>query len=123
VRKELTKRLQTDFTFMKPGSKAHGKYGCEVSDGWFDLLYKMCTEIQATGRDFTPVQIKQKYGRLRVYYKMGDARVDEIVEKYEELSEFTCEECGNPGVYRKEQIIVLCDKCLRSIAAKRGDAL
>jgi hypothetical protein len=111
MKEEFEKQLQNDFIFMRRNtSHSYGKYGCEMLEGWFDLIYSMCAEISAIGGDFIPLQIKQKFGRLRVYYRTGDARVDAIVQKYETLSETICEMCGKSGIYRKE-LIVLCDDC------------
>jgi hypothetical protein len=88
MKEEYEKRLKEDFIFMKNGTHFYGQYECVVMDDWFDLIYAMCSEIQESGGDFIPVQIKQKYCRLRVYYKPGDeARIGAIVEKYEALSE------------------------------------
>lgn len=111
MKPELEQQLKNDFEFLRTGSPIYGDYDIEVLDGWYDLLYKMCTEVQTTGGDFEVRQIKQKYGRLRVYYLTSDPRIEEIVDRYETLSETVCEECGRPGVYRKEHIIVLCDEC------------
>lgn len=111
MRTDLEQQLKDNFTFLQTGSGSFEQFGIEVLDGWHDILYAMCSEIQAADADFIPMQIKQKYGKLRVYYQSSDARVKEIVEKYEKLSEKVCEQCGRPGTYRKDQIIVLCDNC------------
>lgn len=111
MRAGLEQRLKEEFPFLQIGSGPFEQYGIEVLDGWHDLLYAMCKEIQATGAAFAPIQIKQKFGKQRVYYQSNDTRIKEIVEKYENLSETVCEQCGQPGTYRRERIIVLCDNC------------
>jgi hypothetical protein len=57
-----------------------------VPSGWLELLDKLCAQIEAMlGPDvcsqFAVVQIKQKFGTLRFYYRLGDVedvRVDLI---------------------------------------------
>jgi hypothetical protein len=48
-----------------------------VPSGWFKLLDSLCTDIEtALGPqhcgDFSVVQIKEKFGSLRVYFRLGD---------------------------------------------------
>ena len=43
------------------------------------------------------VQIKEKFGSLRMYYDGGDARAAGIVDMAETLSSCSCEVCGSPA--------------------------
>jgi hypothetical protein len=43
------------------------------------------------------VQIKEKFGSLRMYYDGGDARAAGIVDMAETLSSCSCEVCGAPA--------------------------
>ncbi|MGN0494768.1 MAG: hypothetical protein ACI4GW_00935 [Lachnospiraceae bacterium] len=84
MRKELELKLQDDFLFMKQNNDSeentlYGRWGCECSSGWYDILYDCCTEIMKKYEeygveiDFVPVQIKEKFGTLRFYYGYEDA--------------------------------------------------
>lgn len=43
------------------------------------------------------VQVKEKFGGLRFYYRGGDDYIRGVVDMAEEMSYVTCEECGAPG--------------------------
>lgn len=88
MKEELENKLAEKFTFMKKRKsideqKANGgiidnlysAFGCECSDGWFDLLYLLCEEIDSAYKkanmppDIVIMQIKEKFGTLRFYFK------------------------------------------------------
>jgi hypothetical protein len=94
--------------------------GFEHDDGWFDILWRLCEDLeplvvqfeQETGCQFEVLQVKEKFGGLRVYVncRKQDAirqRIDaEIQESFH-----TCEVCGQPGKLREERWIkTLCDE-------------
>ena len=125
----LENKLADEFPFMsynpqtinqKPISDLYESFGCECGDGWYELLREMCVEIakayadRGIEIDFKPLQIKEKYGTLRVYFASSDEMykpIQEIIDKYEEKSEAVCDECGLPGKLRSDLnwILVLCD--------------
>lgn len=77
-------------------------FGCECSDGWFNIINAACSAIAAheehAGRtEFLFTQIKEKYGTLRMYYNGGDEYVTGVIAMAEALSRDTCELCGAPG--------------------------
>ena len=56
------------------------------------------------------VQIKEKFGSLRMYYDGGDARAAGIVDMAETLSSCTCEVCGATATTRLGRwVSTLCD--------------
>lgn len=92
-------------------------FGIECGDGWFDLLHKMCLDIQALNPhdDFKFLQIKEKFGTLRVYViSATQDDVYSIIDAAEEASANICEDCGvkdgvtveGPGWIR-----ALCPEC------------
>jgi hypothetical protein len=94
-------------------------FGLEVGDGWFDLLHKLCTDIQATnpGKDFRAVQVKEKFGGLRFYVTSATKEVHDLIDKAEEKSYSTCEACGAAGVEFESThgwINTLCSKCMEA---------
>jgi hypothetical protein len=80
-----------------------------VDDGWQDLVERAVTRIAiavagAPAGCLQIVQIKEKFGTLRLYKRaaagftgaMGDA-VQEAIDLAEARSACTCERCGEPG--------------------------
>jgi len=58
-------------------------------------------------------QIKEKYGTLRLYAS-ATKKIQDILSKYESLSEKYCIDCGKPAVYQtKGWISFVCEDCLR----------
>jgi hypothetical protein len=80
-----------------------------VGDGWRDLLERALARIAAAvargpaESGIKIVQIKEKYGTLRIYYdshklsKKASAVVDEAIELAEARAACTCDECGAEG--------------------------
>lgn len=61
------------------------------------------------------MDIKEKYGTLRVYCNYGSKELYNIIDKYEELSYHTCIRCGKPATkISKGWISPYCDDCLDS---------
>lgn len=87
--------------------KMHAKatVGFECGPGWTDLVDAVFTWLNeiASDRDWSPSQIKEKYGTLRFYWH-GDLPDlgDEIIKAADHLSGHLCEICGAPGVLRSE---------------------
>lgn len=139
MKKELQRKLREAFPFMKRrrlsegedwrGSEPYNVWGIEVGDGWFQLLYDLCSEIMALHEKHKmPLRIriddiKEKYGGLRFYYGFNVSEqedelyydkdghpsesfnalaeeIDEVVTNYEDKSETVCERCGEPGKLR-----------------------
>lgn len=146
MNKELEDKLAEDFSFMRQTEslnrqldKGHigdlyGAFGCECDNGWFDLIYSLCTEITGVYKkhgipiDITVEQVKEKYGSLRFYYsvqkpnhetvfsdkeKEAHNDVRKLVNQWEKKSETVCEKCGNQGILRSDLswIQTLCDDC------------
>lgn len=84
MRKELELKLQEEFEFMWQNNmdeerEIYRRWGCECSDGWYDILHDCCNQIKerylqaGMEIDFEPAQIKEKWGTLRFYYGYKDA--------------------------------------------------
>lgn len=80
----------------------------EVGDGWRDLVERAVSRIAAAVRGLSLrsveiVQIKQKFGGIRIYWharRLPDsvvARIEEAVDLAEARSLTTCEVCGEQG--------------------------
>ena len=96
----------------------------ECGDGWSELIWNMCVEIDdaylnsGSETEITILQCKEKFGSLLVHYSEPELNavgfLDSIIEKYERLSEHTCEICGAEGRMVKDDywIRVRCEWCL-----------
>lgn len=90
----------------------HDKF--PVGPGWWDLIRPIAIRIEEIGGKV--VQIKEKFGSLRLYCgvpKEFFEEIDMMVAKAEQLSEKTCENCGKPGTLRTNRywIKTNCDEC------------
>lgn len=104
----------------------------EIPFGWVKAFGKeMCDELLATlGKyvdDFIILQMKEKFGELRVYWAFEDKdytateteeigeiqlKVHNIIDKYASISARTCVECGKEAVYMTEQwVLPYCAEC------------
>lgn len=96
----------------------HGKmsetcmcWGFTHGDGWFNLMLEASIELEKF--DVQAVQVKEKFGTLRLYLAgpdCRDERVDAIVRRAEARSAVECEDCGAAGERRGGGYIqTLCD--------------
>ena len=128
----FTKALIIDFPYLfrnaRAGVPSSMQYGIAVGDGWFDVLYELCFEIQRRSAELgiNPVtddypafdQIKEKFGVLRVY-TVRYSDFSDLIEKAVARSRVTCEHCGSPGVMNNKSgtvsddgwYCVRCDRC------------
>ena len=86
MRDELERKLEENFVFMKKKhsleeqkengmiDNLYSAFGCECNDGWFDMLFSLCKEINDVYKkanmqpDIIIQQIKEKFGMLRFYF-------------------------------------------------------
>ena len=91
------------------------KCNIECNDGWLFHLEEMCHLLSyhiENNKEFEIVQIKEKFGTLRVYGINSSERIDAIIGVYEYQSGRICENCGAPGTARVNGWVkTLCDKC------------
>ena len=94
--------------------------GFEHDDGWFDILWRLCEDLeplvaefeQESGTQFEVLQVKEKFGGLRFYV---NCRRNEAIRQRigiaADESFRTCEICGQPGTLREARWIkTLCDE-------------
>jgi hypothetical protein len=77
--------------------------GIDIEPGWLDLVEAACADVQAwldgsPGRILNWLQIKEKFGSLRMYRRTqrADAEVAAIIADAEHRSLLTCQLCGAP---------------------------
>ena len=90
----------------------------QMEDGWrkaFGMLMVKDIDKALKGHDLYIDQIKEKYGRLTIYFSTHNdvyQDVNDIIEAYSHLSENICINCGQVDVgYTKGYVLPLCKKC------------
>lgn len=91
-------QLIKNHPFMRHGYPSVGK-------GWRNVVETLVSNLSEVVekndlKSFAVVQIKEKFGELRVYYQGANNHIDEIssiVHEAERQSGITCEACGKPG--------------------------
>jgi hypothetical protein len=90
-------------------------YQAEVGPGWHGLLDGLHRDLAVLNPDYQTVQVKEKFGCLRVYLRSTTEAMDGVLARYEGLSAGVCEECGKPGTCSakpgRRWIKTLCDPC------------
>jgi hypothetical protein len=78
----------------------------ECGNGWMPLIWMfllrleelvMETERQSPpepGMEIVIVQMKEKYGGLRIYLSTANDEIYALVDQYEKMSKTICERCG-----------------------------
>ena len=83
--------------------------GFEIGDGWFRLVDRVSARL-AKDPALHVVQVKEKYGRLKVYFERAegvprdprlDAEIEAEIREAADESERTCEVCGEPGTHEE----------------------
>lgn len=85
------------------------RYGLEHDPGWDQIVRALVDSAGAV----TLLQVKEKFGVLRVYAEPDDPGFRERVAAAEQLSARTCERCGEPGSMRTTAegwMKTLCDR-------------
>lgn len=92
----------------------------DMPDGWrIAFGEEMCEEIQQAlnelgkqANTFRILQIKEKFGYLRLYTNWYTSKISNIIHKYEDMSRYICIECGAPASkITTGWINPWCDKC------------
>jgi hypothetical protein len=104
MKQELELKIAEEFPFMRRGkntdeqlkedgriSDLYGAFGCEVGDGWFEVIRGICRDItEAYEKAGLPVdivvdQVKEKFGTLRFYYHPKG--YDRVIHAFDSLSD------------------------------------
>lgn len=90
-------------------------HGFQCGDGWFQLIWNLCEEIEAALKSdpvvgFKVTQVKHKFGTLRFYVADGNPFIWDAIEQACERSGTTCENCGSIEG-RFGDLMCRCDNC------------
>jgi hypothetical protein len=73
-----------------------------------------------SGCHFEILQVKEKFGGLRIYVNHADDAIRQRIEAAEQESFHTCEICGQPGKLREDALMTLCDEHDASAQGETG---
>lgn len=90
--KEVEERLRREFPEV---CEKLNRYGFECGDGWESLVREALEVLSTHG--CVALQIKEKFGGLRVYYLPHSAEASEKLYEIEDRSVKTCDVCGIGG--------------------------
>ncbi len=66
----------------------------ELPPGWQGLFRQLIADLTAIDPNIAVTQAKQKFGRLRVYYRPYTPDASKLVDAAEQQSRAMCEKCG-----------------------------
>ena len=113
MRKELEQKLAerwpTWFNLHGDARQTRMADGFSHGDGWFDILWRLCENLEplvteaekVSGCPFEVLQVKEKFGGLRLYVSHLTEAIWARIEEAELESLRTCELCGDPGRRRE----------------------
>ena len=94
--------------------------GITTDNGWFDLLWHLCAEIQLIlnkdkklAKKFAITQVKEKLGFLRMYTRDSSDEINNLINVAVRESSRTCEVCGRKGKLIEDEgwLSVRCKEC------------
>ena len=118
---KIPKDCLKKYTIIQPDPTLRNNlmvFGFEIGEGWMSLVIELLDKIQHLV-DNNPeysglqvIQVKEKYGSLRVYLNYYYKEIEDIISEYEEKSCYICEVCGEKGEIRNinNWYTALCDK-------------
>ncbi len=89
-----------------------------ISGGWYQILDDLGQKLSTTPASITG--LNEKFGSLDIDFKGSNQAAEAAVERASELSEATCELCGEPGSIdtKAQWFKARCDTCRREEARK-----
>lgn len=100
MKRELVEQLNEKYPELLKANREMA-----VGDGWYDLVNSLLRVLDYWNKNLKKtddypveaVQIKEKFGTLRFYYRGGNEFANGAVQQAELMSGLICEECGAPG--------------------------
>lgn len=89
----------------------------DVEEGWKDLIVEALEALHALPYQIKVLQIKEKFGRLRLYIDTHTPVTEGIIKYAEQRSNVTCESCGEIGSLTNNKTGWMKTYCARCKAA------
>jgi hypothetical protein len=103
------------------------KCSFECDDGWLSLIDDCLDKIAKTKqpKHFNVIQIKEKFGSLRVYTNYSTDEIDKIISDVEDVSYRICEMCSETKTVKMRnrgyQLKTLCSFCANELGFKKQE--
>lgn len=114
-----------------PMSTALSRWGLECGPGWRPLLEALFAKLEpeiaalpeAERHRYRAVQIKEKFGSLRVYTdEAATPSMTAAIEEAERASTSICDICSEPGKLRNAEILPIATRCnVHATKCARGE--
>ena len=135
MRDELAKKLFDKFPTMfkpeRPMAEALMCFGFECGDGWFQIIWDACEKLEQlekekpideqaknslSGNSVEIIQVKEKYGSLRIYTDYATEEQWRALQEFENKSFTICETCGKEGASQNKGgwIKTECEDCRKN---------
>jgi hypothetical protein len=72
-----------------------------VGAGWSSLIHEIFDALETKFKNIKVIQVKEKWGGLRVYTDHSNENLDKIIIEVERKSFIVCEDCGEAGLLRE----------------------
>ena len=126
MNKKLDKKLFDRFSFFHPEKSLMESlmgFGFECNDGWFDIIYSLCEEVEKAAKDikdFEVLQVKEKFGSLRFYTNFSNEEISKLIIEAMNKSHKTCEICGKVGTLcsKNNWVKTLCEEHMKEFKYK-----
>lgn len=99
---------------------AFEQFDYEMDPGWIPFVKEAVEKITALGKaedeEFQILQVKEKFGGLRIYTSFDTPEIEKIISEAEERARSTCERCGKGGSLKAKGwwLKTCCDDCFES---------
>ena len=125
MKEELQQKLWDNYPEIFPKHESGWCISFECNDGWYNHINALCATIMLFCKDHgdtVPVvtQVKEKYGTLRFYVMYASIEMYDLIERFEQESQYICEVCGDRGKVRNEGGWYTC-LCDRHLAERRNN--
>ena len=82
-----------------------------VGKGWAPLVNRVFDKMETIRGNTKIIQVKEKYGGLRIYTDYSNKELDKVINDAEKESLTICKVCGEPGKIRgKSWYYTSCDE-------------
>jgi hypothetical protein len=113
-----------NYTFIHPDPELKNNlmaFGFECGEGWYPLIFELFDKVQdlidktSEYAILEVVQVKEKWGSLRVYWNFYYKEIEDLTKIYEDESFKVCEKCGSKENVTMHVIhgwyTTICDGC------------
>lgn len=104
-----------DYT-LKP-ENPYDLFGAECGKGWYPIIQPIIDYVDNVPK-MEIIQIKEKFGELRVYLNFEDETVSKLIDEAVKEASETCELCGSKediGITITGWATTMCKKCFECI--------